>query len=118
MPKTNNTPRVLQNIYFIIALSSTLLWLVTFGLTALVTSGSLAPEAVPIFVLEIIHAIYYYQIAHFILGFVLLFYIIRTRRKGLHETRAYKTVVGLILTPANFFLIITALVVLGLNVAS
>lgn len=116
MPETNKTPQVLQNIYFSIALGSTLLWILTFGLTALVVTGNVPANAVPEALLEIIHALYYYQIAHFILGFVLIVYIVRTRKKGMHERRAYKTITGLILTPINFLLIITALVVLALNV--
>lgn len=104
---------VSQKIYFYVTVIFLLIGIAAITLSTIISSGVLPKESVPLSILEVLNALYYYQAFHFILGIGLIVWLTYRKRKGGHQSKLFKMYLGLLLTVINFFLIFTSVFMLG-----
>lgn len=115
MDKEKRDRLVSQEIYFYLALAMLVFAIVSFGVAAGVGTGVIPKTAIPVKYVEFIRFLYFYQIAHFFIGVVLFILLALKRRRGEHNARMVKTLIGMVFTPINFLLLLADMIVLGAN---
>ncbi|RJX27406.1 MAG: hypothetical protein C4537_00785 [Acholeplasma sp.] len=101
-----------QQIYFKISLFLIPISIVLYTIGAIFAR---AVTATPGFVIYIATYLFYYHIAHFLFGFVSLFYYIHQIRKKVVKMKLYKTLVGIILTPMSAIILYVAILLIALT---
>jgi cytochrome bd-type quinol oxidase subunit 2 len=104
-------PKV-QNVYFLATWVMLLLSILMYGLGYLfVKSVTAAPEIL----LYLATVLLYYHIPHFIFGIGSLIYYMRKVRKVIKNSKIYKTVIGILVSPISIIICYIGILLLGLS---
>jgi hypothetical protein len=102
----------IQNYYFLATWIMLLLSLLMYGLGYIfVKSVTAAPEVF----MSLATAVLFYHVPHFIFGIGSLIYYFRKVRKVIKNSKIYKTVIGILISPISVMICYVGILLLGLS---
>ncbi len=117
MEKQKRDKLLLQDIYFYSALIFTVIGFVVLFIAILGTGGTIPPGLISVEGGQFFRGIYLYQVAHGLLGILLLIIFMIQRRNGQHNVRLIKTPIAIVVSFVNFVIYLAALIVLAAYVS-